>query len=97
MLRLSFKSCRPLLLVLLAVAAQSTLFLHQQDLSLHGSDTNCSICLHAQSAGGANESKIVTLRTVYCVHKAIVSVHDEIVAEDAPPCHLTRAPPAIFS
>jgi len=85
------------LLVLLAVAAQSTLFLHQQDLSLHGKNTDCSICLHAQSSGAANDTKIVTAHIVCYVHTAIVSVHDDIVAEATPLCHLPRAPPAIFS
>jgi hypothetical protein len=89
------KTWRTYLLLLLFLAGESALFVHQQDISLHDHDTNCSICLHAPSSGAAPETDLQLVTHGDLSEQAATFHQHEIIAVHFPSDHLTRAPPFI--
>jgi len=67
---------RPLLVLLLFLLGQSGLWLHQQDSAQHADDSQCQICLHANSTTpGPVNAAFALLR--HDVQKILLPQHDE--------------------
>jgi hypothetical protein len=89
------KTWRTYLLLLLFLAGESALFAHQHDITQQDHGADCAICLHAPSSGTAPDTELLLVSLGLLLEQVPPLPQYEVIAENFPTSHLTRAPPCI--
>ena len=91
------KTWRTLFLLLFFLAGESVLYVHQQDMTLHGHDDGCAVCLHTQISGSLPDPELAVIQSISLRVQVVRDRRTEVIPAHFSPDHPTRASPEYFS